>query len=114
MGRPDRIRDDRGGIWIWTGVAVGALVYLGLILAWHAGFTAAAPFVAIPAVLMVMIGGGNLLSGRRHGRPAPRFNRPDPVPLARFPGGSGTQEGPPPPAGPVVGSDDTPDPGAVP
>ena len=79
---PDPVRDDAGGVWIVTGWIVGLVVYAGVVLAWHAGFTAAAPFVVIPAVLVVMIGAGNLLSGRRHGRPAPRFNRPDPVPLS--------------------------------
>jgi hypothetical protein len=77
----DHVRDDAGGVWIVTGWIVGLVVYAGVVLAWHAGFTAAAPFVVIPAVLVVMIGAGNLLSGRRPGQPAPRFNRPDPVPL---------------------------------
>jgi hypothetical protein len=80
--RDDHVRDDAGGVWIVTGWIVGLVVYAGVVLAWHAGFTAAAPFVVIPAVLVVMIGAGNLLSGRSPGRPAPRFNRPDPVPLA--------------------------------
>jgi hypothetical protein len=80
---PDRVRDDAGGVWIKTGWVVGLIVYAGVVLAWHAGFTAAAPFVVIPAVLVLMIGAGNLVGGRRPGRPAPRFNRPDldPVPL---------------------------------
>ena len=78
---PDRARDDAGGFWIYTGVVLGLVVYVGVVVAWHAGFTAAAPFVVIPAVLVVMVGAGNLLSGKRPGRPAPRFNRPDPVPL---------------------------------
>jgi len=86
---PDHARDDAGGIWIYTGVVLGLIVYAGVVVAWHAGFTAAAPFVVIPAVLVVMVGAGNLLSGRRPGRPAPRFNRPDPVPLSSLrPGGS--------------------------
>ena len=78
-----RVRDDAGGVWIRTGWVVGVLVYAGVVLAWHAGFTAAAPFVVIPAVLVVMIGAGNLVGGRRPGRSAPRFRRPDldPVPL---------------------------------
>ena len=82
---PDRDRNDAGGVWIVTGWVVGLLFYAGLVLVWHAGFTAAAPFVVIPAVLVVMIGAGNLVSGRRPGRSAPRFNRPDlePVPLRR-------------------------------
>jgi hypothetical protein len=83
-GGTDHVRDDTGGVWIVTGWVLGGLVYVGVVLAWHAGFTAAAPFVVIPAVLAVMIGGGNLMSGKQHGRPAPRFNKPDPVPLTTF------------------------------
>ncbi len=93
-GRPDRIRDDAGGVWITIGWIVGLLVYAGVVLSWYAGFTAAAPFVVIPAVLAIMIGGGNLLSGSRPGRPAPRFNRPDPVPLSSLRGDGGMPAGP--------------------
>ena len=84
----ERARDDAGGVWIVTGWVVGLVVYAGVVVAWHAGFTAAAPFVVIPAVLVVMIGAGNLASGRRRGRPAPRFNRPDldPVPISSLRG----------------------------
>ena len=76
MGTP-RIRDDAGGVWIWTGWALGALVYVGVVVAWHAGFAPALPFVVIPPLLLVMIGAGNWISGRRAHRPPPRFNRPD-------------------------------------
>jgi hypothetical protein len=71
-------------VWIVTGWVVGLIVYAGVVLAWHAGFTAAAPFVVIPAVLVVMVGTGNLVGGRRPGRPAPRFHRPDldPMPVS--------------------------------
>ena len=88
---PDRARDDTGGVWITTGWIVGLIVYAGVVLAWHAGFTAAAPFVVIPAVLVVMIGVGNLVGGRRPGRPGPRFNCPDldPVPLSALHGDGG-------------------------
>ena len=79
---PGHVRDDAGGVWIKIGWVVGLLVYAGVLLSWHAGFTAAAPFAVIPAVLVVMVGAGNLLGGRRSGRPAPRFNRPDPVPIS--------------------------------
>jgi len=98
-GEP-RTRDDAGGVWIVTGWVVGLVVYAGVVVAWHAGFTAAAPFVVIPAVLAVMIGGGNLINGRRSHRPPPRFNRPDPVTLDSLrPGGAaappgGAAEGP--------------------
>jgi len=97
---PDHARDDAGGVWIITGVVLGLIVYAGVVVAWHAGFTAAAPFVVIPAVLVVMVGAGNLLSGKRPGRPAPRFNRPDPVPLTslRWDGGTPTGPGSPAPA----------------
>jgi hypothetical protein len=127
LSDPDHVRSDAGGVWIVTGWVLGGLVYVGVVVAWHAGFTAAAPFVIIPAVLVVMIGGGNLLSGKRPGRPAPRFNRPDPVPLsslrgdgvapagpdgaARTPadgpppgGGRGAEGTPPGPAAPESGS----------
>jgi hypothetical protein len=85
---PERVRDDAGGVWIVTGWVVGLVVYAGVVLAWHAGFTGAAPFVVIPAVLVVLIGAGNLVSGRRPGRSAPRFNRPDldPVPVSMLRG----------------------------
>ena len=89
LGGPDHLRDDAGGVWIVTGWVLGGLVYVGVVLAWHAGFTAAVPFVVIPAVLVFMVGAGNLLSGNRAGRPAPRFNRPDPVPLSTFRRGGG-------------------------
>jgi hypothetical protein len=78
-----RVRDDAGGVWITTGWIVGALVYAGVALTWYAGFAPAAPFVVIPAVLLVLVGLGNLVGGRRPGS-GPRFTRPDldPVPLA--------------------------------
>jgi hypothetical protein len=84
---PRHVRGDGGGVWIKTGWAVGCVVYAGVVLAWHAGFTAATPFVVIPPVLLLMIGAGNWISGKRGGRSAPRFNRPDPVPLSSLRGG---------------------------
>ena len=84
LGDADHVCDEAGGVWIVTGWVLGGLIYVGVVLAWHAGFTAAVPFVVIPAVLVIMVGAGNLLSGTRPGRPAPRFNRPDPVPLSTF------------------------------
>ena len=90
---PDHARDDAGGVWIYTGVVLGLIVYAGVVVAWYAGFTAAAPFVVIPAVLVVLVGAGNLISGKRPGRPAPRFNRPDPVPLTTLRRDGGTTAG---------------------
>jgi hypothetical protein len=102
--RPGRVRDDAGGVWIVTGWVLGFLVYVGIVVAWHAGFTGATPFVVIPPVLLIMVGAGNLISGRRSGRPAPRFNRPDPVPLASL---RGAPE-PTPDAEGAAGADGTP------
>ena len=87
--RLDR-RDDAGGFWINTGWVLGFLVWLGVLLTWHAGFTPAAPFVVIPAVLVFLVGLGNLLGGRSR-RPSPRFNRPDPVPISTLRGGAATE-----------------------
>jgi len=83
---PDRLRDDAGGVWIVTGCLLGVLVYAGVVVAWIAGFGAAIVLVVIPPLLLIMIGAGNLIGGRRAGRPAPRFNRPDPVPLSSLQG----------------------------
>ena len=88
--RADRVRDDAGGVWITTGWVVGVLVYVGIVLTWHAGFTPALPFVVIPPLLLVMIGVGNLAGGRPR-RSGSRFNRPDlePVPISSvYPGGT--------------------------
>jgi hypothetical protein len=63
-----RVADDRGGIWIVTGWTVGLLVYAGVVLMAAAGFTAVLPLVVVPPVLLGLIGAGNLLGGRTHGR----------------------------------------------
>ncbi len=92
-------------MWITTGWILGLLVYIGVVFTWHAGFTAATPFVVIPPVLIIMIGAGNLLSGRSTRR-APQFNRPDPVPLPPLRGGPSTPSAPV--RAPGDGSDGTP------
>ncbi len=89
-------------MWIKTGWALGFVAYVGVVVTWHAGFTAAAPFVVIPPVLVVMIGAGNLLSGRSTRR-APQFNRPDPVPLPARRGEPGPPAAPSP--APAAGGD---------
>ena len=108
--RSERVRDDAGGVWIITGWVVGLIVYAGVVLVWHAGFTAAAPFVVIPAVLVILIGAGNLVSGRPRRSP-PRFNRPglDPVPVSVL-------HGEPPPIAHGDGDDGVPagEPGTAP
>ncbi len=64
-----RRRDDAGGVWIMTGLVVGALVYAGMVMMMVAGFTVVAPLVVIPPVLAALIGANNLLGGgRSHGR----------------------------------------------
>jgi hypothetical protein len=64
-----RTRDDAGGVWIVTGLVVGAIVYAGMVMMMVAGFTVVAPLVVIPPVLAGLIGANNLLGGgRSHGR----------------------------------------------
>jgi hypothetical protein len=64
-----RTRDDTGGVWIVTGLVVGAIVYAGMVMMMVAGFTVVAPLVVIPPVLAALIGANNLLGGgRSHGR----------------------------------------------
>jgi len=64
-----RPRDDAGGVWIITGLVVGAIVYAGMVMMMVAGFTVVAPLVVIPPVLAVLIAANNLLGGgRSHGR----------------------------------------------
>ena len=67
--RPTRRTDDHGGVWIVTGLVLGAIVYAGMVLMAAAGFTAVTPLVVIPPVLVAVIGANNLLGGgRTHGR----------------------------------------------
>ncbi len=73
--RPDRTRDDAGGVWIVTGIVMGALVYAGMVTMLVAGFTPVTPFVIMPPVLLALIAGNSLIgggrsSGRSRGRPA--------------------------------------------
>ena len=64
-----RPRDDGGGVWIITGLVVGAIVYAGMVMMMVAGFTVVAPLVVIPPVLAALIAANNLLGGgRSHGR----------------------------------------------
>jgi hypothetical protein len=68
-----RWRDDEGGVWIVTGLVVGAIVYAGMVLMLVAGFTVVAPLVVIPPVLAALIGANNLIGGgRTHGRSSGR------------------------------------------
>jgi hypothetical protein len=74
--RPDRRSrgnrrhlDDAGGVWIATGIVLGVLLYAGIVLMEVAGFTAVAPLVVIPPVLVALIGANSLLGGGgSHGR----------------------------------------------
>jgi hypothetical protein len=94
-------RDDAGGVWIITGILLGALVYAGMVLMLVAGFTAIVPFVVIPPVIVAMIGANSLLGGGRPSRPARAPSGPIPPPAAA--GGTaprrrpnGQRPGPPP------------------
>ncbi len=71
-----RSRDDAGGVWIRVGIAGGVLVYLGVLVLLHAGFTAILPFAVIPPVLLVLIAANSLLGGPRRPRPPARPIRP--------------------------------------
>jgi hypothetical protein len=97
--RPGR-RDDAGGVWILTGILLGALVYAGMVLMMVAGFTAIVPFVVIPPVIVAMIGANSLLGGGRPSRPARAPSGPIPPPAAggAAPGRrpNGKRPGPPP------------------
>jgi hypothetical protein len=75
-------RDDAGGVWIITGILLGALVYAGMVLMMVAGFTAIVPFVVIPPVIVAMIGANSLLGGGRPSRPARAPSGPIPPPAA--------------------------------
>jgi hypothetical protein len=82
--------DDRGGVWIITGLVLGALVYVGVVVMAAAGFTAVIPLVVVPPVLVAMIGANNLLGGgRTQGRTAGR-----PVGQGRAPLSSSGPNGP--------------------
>ena len=73
--RPDRTPDDTGGVWIVTGIVMGALVYAGMVTMLVAGFTPVTPFVIMPPVILALIAGNSLIGGgrtpgRSRGRPA--------------------------------------------
>ena len=72
-GRRERRPDDAGGVWIITGIVLGALFYAFIVTMYVAGFTAVAPLVVIPPVLFGLIAANNLLGGgRAYGRTAGR------------------------------------------
>lgn len=65
--------DDAGGVWIVTGLVLGAVVYAGMVMMLVAGFTSVTPLVVIPPVLIALIAANSLVGGpRRPGRSAGR------------------------------------------
>jgi hypothetical protein len=71
--------DDAGGVWIATGIVLGVLMYGFIVLMDVAGFTAVAPLVVVPPVVLGLIAANSLLNGGRgYGRSA----RPAPAPLS--------------------------------
>jgi hypothetical protein len=98
-------RDDRGGVWIVTGLVLGGLVYLGVVVMAAAGFTVVVPLVVVPPVLVGVIGANSLLgggrtdsrtagrSGDRHRSPSPS-NGPDPTVASGGVGSAGPGAGP--------------------
>jgi hypothetical protein len=107
--RRPRHPDDAGGVWIATGVVLGMLLYALIVLMYVAGFTAVAPLVILPPVLIGLIGANSLLGGGRHGRrpaaPPPAapggsngtHPRPDPTGLGPPPLGAASPTDPPGP-----------------
>jgi hypothetical protein len=67
-----RRRNDDGGVWIATGIVCGILLYGFIVLMAVAGFTAVAPLVVVPPVLLALIGANSLLGGPRRPSPPPR------------------------------------------
>ncbi len=77
--------DDTGGVWIATGVVLGALFYAGIVVMAIAGFTVVVPLVVIPPVMIALIAANSLLGGGRgSGRPT---GRPTANPKAPHPSG---------------------------
>lgn len=66
-----RTTGDGGGVAIATGIVLGILVYAGAVFLTVIGFHAMEPIVAIPPVLIVLIGAGSLLGGGVHGSARP-------------------------------------------
>jgi hypothetical protein len=89
-------------VWIATGILLGVLVYLGIVVMAIAGFTVVVPLVVVPPVMVALIGANNLLGGgRTYGRSPGR-----PVGQGRAPLSSSGPNGPVKPAespeGPVA------------
>jgi hypothetical protein len=107
-GAVSRPRDDSGGVWIVTGLVVGAVVYAGMVVMMVAGFTVVAPLVVIPPVLAALIGANNLLGGgRSHGRSPGRPVGQGRAPLSSSGPNGVRPPGPPSPA-PAVEEGHTP------
>jgi hypothetical protein len=53
---------------IKVAVAGGVAIYLFCVVMAAAGFTSIVPLIVIVPILVLLIGGGNLLGGRSHGR----------------------------------------------
>ena len=68
---------------IKVAVAGGVAIYLFCVVLAAAGFTTIVPFVVVVPILVLLVGGGNMLGGRSHGRTRgaapPGF---DPAPLS--------------------------------
>ena len=79
---------------IKVAVAGGVALYVFCVVLAAAGFTSIVPLIVLVPILVLLVGGGNLLGGRNHGRTRaavpPGFN---PAPLS-----SSGPNGPLPPA----------------
>ncbi len=115
---------------IKVAVAGAVALYVFCLVMAAAGFTSIVPFIVVVPVLVLLVGGGNLLGGRNHGRtrgavppgfnPAPvSSSGPNgPLPTARADGAPGDpraggenaiETGGPPDAAPAAGGTGTAD-----
>lgn len=95
-----RSPDDAGGLWVRTGLVLGGLIYLGILIMAAAGFTAVVPLVVLPPVLVGVIAAANLLGGRSHGRGTGAPARGQPPLSSSSPNGGAPREPTPGQTGP--------------
>jgi hypothetical protein len=67
---------------IKVAVAAGVALYLFCVIMAAAGFTSIIPLIVIVPVLVLLIGGGNMLGGRSHGRTRAAGPGLEPAPLS--------------------------------
>ncbi len=103
---------DAGGVWIVTGIVLGALAYGAVLLMLAAGYSSVLPVAVVPPVLVILIGGTNLLGARTTpSSPSRPYRMPrsaEAAPTAEAPPMGGPPPAPAPAPGPGSGSADEP------